>query len=469
MTSEAKDRAKLAAKSAAAKAAHKSKEKSPTKRATDQTEGPPPPRPSPRDVIAYYDEASKTFWARNGRGEWMERTQSNLKLLLRHHGFSTEDRHPNGITYADAKILKIMEENSVNYAGPIAGYQPGLYDMAGSLVLVTRGPRLIEPKRGASPTLKWFFHSLLGKQWRFFYSWLKHARQSLSAGPPWRPGQLLAIAGPPGCGKSLCQLIITEILGGRTAKPYRYMTGQTSFNKDLMSAEHLMIEDEPSSFDLRTRRHFGSQIKNMSVNKTQSLHPKGADAFTVTPFCRISCTLNDQAENLMVLPPLDADLRDKVILLKAFPVPFPNDSADKNAESRFWATLMAEIPAFLYSLDRWDIPDDIKDPRFGVKAFHHQELLDALDDLSPENKLWSLIVDSGILDNAMKSWSGSSSDLERELRQIDKNGECERLLTFNTACGVYLSRLESKNKASVFHRREKGNFKLWTLIAEKKA
>jgi hypothetical protein len=75
-------------------------------------------------------------------------------------------------------------------------------------------------------------------------------------------------------GKSLFQNLLTLILGGRTAKPYQYMMGATSFNADLFEAEHLAMEDEHASTDIRTRRHFGSQLKNVTVNDSQRCHGK---------------------------------------------------------------------------------------------------------------------------------------------------------------------------------------------------
>jgi len=52
------------------------------------------------------------------------------------------------------------------------------------------------------------------------------------------------------------QKILTPILGGRAARPYRYMIGTTDFNSDLFLAEHLMIEDEAAATDISSRKHF---------------------------------------------------------------------------------------------------------------------------------------------------------------------------------------------------------------------
>ena len=106
------------------------------------------------------------------------------------------------------------------------------------------------------------------------------------------------------------------MLGGRAAKPTEYMSGRTPFNADLFAAEHLMIEDEYGSTDLRTRREFGARIKDITVNDVQSCHAKNRwQAISLRPFWRLSISLNDEPENLMVLPPVDESLSDKLMLL----------------------------------------------------------------------------------------------------------------------------------------------------------
>lgn len=426
-------------------------------------DGIPKPLAPPKDVLAYYDSGKKTYWARNVAMEWQELTQANLKLLLRANGFSTERLADNGLNYADDKLLKISQENGVHFAGPVAGFAPGLFEVSGSRVLVTRGPRMIAPKKGSWKTLGNLLAQLLGSQRKYFAAWIKWALRSLQAGPPWNPGQLLGIAGPPGCGKSLLQQLVTLMLGGRAAKPYRYMIGETQFNSELFGAEHLMIEDEPSSNDLRTRRHFGAQIKNMTVNKEQSFHGKGRNALTLQPFLRLSITLNDEAESLMVLPPLDADLRDKIILLRANPVTFPFPSKQFPTNQHYWAQLVSELPAWHYYLANWEIPEDMQDQRFGVVGFQNEDLLFEVDSLSPELKLWQLVEASGIMGDLTGHWEGTAIELERELRSRDRSGEVGRLLSFNTASGVYLSRLRSKRPDEVSQRKERGNRTVWTL------
>jgi hypothetical protein len=83
------------------------------------------------------------------------------------------------------------------------------------------------------------------------------------------------------------------------------MSDRTQFNSELFAAEHLMIEDEIASTDIRNRRSFGARIKDFTVNDLQSYHAKRVDALSIEPFWRVSITVNDEPEDLLILPPID--------------------------------------------------------------------------------------------------------------------------------------------------------------------
>lgn len=423
-----------------------------------------PPRTAPNAIEVFYDAGAKSFWAANGVGEWQQLTKENLGLILRANWYSTYEKLTNSLTILESKLLDIIQHHSVHYAGRIAGWPPGMAEICGEKVLVTRGPKIIEPKYGKFPHIKRFINELLGEQGRYFYAWMKAAYTALREGSPFAPGQLLVVAGPVGCGKSLMQMLVTEMLGGRMAKPYRYLSGQTPFNGDLIGAEHLCIEDEVAKTDIRSRRSFGDAMKAFIVNKQQSAHPKGREAFTTEPFWRLTMTLNDEPESLMSLPPLDGDLADKVTLLAASEASKPYPSKELPTMAAYWDALKSEIPAYLYAINKWEIPDDIREIRYGVKAFHNSDLLRKLNSLSPESKLWTLIAQSNLLDNTLSAWTGSSVDLEKELLERDKSGQVKDLLYYATACGQYLSRLAKSMPENVVKEELAGHRTIFHLV-----
>ena len=395
----------------------------------------------PTDFLVYYDQARKLFWAKNSLDEWMQYAEAQLSRRLRAVGVDKTRFTETGLHLVEAAMDQIMQERSVHYAGEMAGYPVGTYEILGHRVLITRGPRIPKPAKRAFPTIETFLSSLLDAERKYFDAWIKCALLALKAGSPFRPGQVLGIAGPPGCGKSLLQDLITEILGGRSAKPYRYLTGDTSFNSDLFRAEHLCIEDEPASVDARTRRHFAAAIKGLCVNRVQSFHPKGKDSMSMTPFWRLSISVNDDQDHLMVLPPLDDSLLDKIILLRANQATFPFTSEDLAGRKRFRDTLTAELPGYLFWLRAWRMPASLQDQRFGCVAYQNAELKQMLLDLDPEHKLWTLIRALKVIPLGLVGWTGEAGTLDVLLREKDRSGDVARILYYNTACGVYLDRL----------------------------
>lgn len=443
------------------------------KKATPEPKPAPAPAPTPRaksdgklppDFPCYYDKTKKAFWAKDRLGEWTEHSEAQLSRLLRSVGVKKDEYTVEGLHLVEQAILTIMHEKNVHYAGEVAGYPVGMYEISGRRVLITRGPKLVKPQEGPFPTIRGFLDSLLGEERRYFDAWCKSALLSLKAGSPFRPGQVLCLAGSTGCGKSLLQDLVTEILGGRSAKPYRYLIGETTFNGDLIQAEHLCIEDEPASVDLRTRRHFAQAIKGLCANRIQSFHPKGKDAMTVPPFWRVTISVNDDQEHLMVLPPLDDSLADKVILLRAKQAKFPYGPEDLGGRQQYRKKLSDELPGYLYWLRNWKLPASFQDQRFGCTAYQNEELKSMLSDLEPEHKLWTLIRALNVVPFGHVGWSGEASKLDVLLRNADRSGAVEKLLRYNTACAVYLERLSRLYPQNVIKKGAGGRKTQWQII-----
>lgn len=417
----------------------------------------------------YYDNRSGCYWVTNDREDWIRFNESSVKRLLKSHGISSECGRMERLSPLDDKILKIQTTNDICYAAPLAGHRKGIYSFNGERVLVIDSPNIIEPKEGEYPLLDAIFDGLFNHplidQRPYLYGWLKICYECVSTGTN-RPGQALVVAGPANSGKSLIQNLITEILGGRSAKPYRYMSGKTEFNSELFQAEHLMIEDDIASTDLRTRRNFGTNIKQVTVNVVQSCHPKGHPAISLKPFWRTTITLNDEPENLLILPPFDESVSDKIILLKAAKKPLPLTINTLEERKAFRINLSSELPAFLHFLTKWEIPSELRCERFGIKHYHHPELVKELEILSPENYLLELI-DIVIFKTKFPKelyWNGTARELEEILKSSSVKIEVERILTFQNAMGSYLGRLQMKFPSRVKASRT-SETRSWVLTA----
>lgn len=415
------------------------------------------------EPLAYFDSTRGQFWTKDSRGEWIQFSESSLRRILRYKEYADVSDKDLQFARIDCHLMALQQEHNVAYAGAIAGYKTGIHVICGQRVLVTSGPRLLRPAAGEWSQFRTFVEELLRENVRVFYGWMKAALRSLYAGPTFRPGQMMAIAGPAGCGKSLLQNLITEMFGGRSAKPYRYLTGQTAFNADLLQNEHLMIEDEAASTDQRIRRAFGSQLKNLIVNEVQSLHRKGRDALSVTPFTRVTITLNDEPEELAVLPPLDESLIDKITLLRAFPFVPPYAPDDITARNTWRRNLSGELPAFMHWLRSYRIPDKWVNVRYGVSAFHDPVLVREVENLSAEVKLLTLIDVLQIWGVDREPWEGSADELEERLLEKDKLGRVQRLLYFPNACARYLAKLLRRNPDRITVKDDHRTAKLYTI------
>jgi hypothetical protein len=358
------------------------------------------------------------------------------------YGGNTDDDELNQV---EEVLLESMRERFVDYAGPLAGYRVGLFTSgAGRRVLVTTeaNPSVFDVPTGRVkfPNLERFMDELFGAdQLPYILGWLKYARASLRR-QDFRPGQMVCLAGPHSCGKGMFQSLVTAFLGGRAAKPYRYMTGATSFNADLAEAEHLYIEDEQGGSDIRTRRSFGAALKDFTVNTEMSIHGKGKKAVLLPTFRRITLSVNDEPENLMILPPLDDSILDKIMLFQVRQTSVADDRL-KN-----WATLAAELPALAAFLHGWQIPRAMRDARYGVRSYQSPALLDLLCDIAPETRLLGLVDEVLWQKKNYRAgvFTGSSEQLECELRASPFVFAVEKLLYFSSACGVYLARLAQR-------------------------
>jgi hypothetical protein len=164
-----------------------------------------------------------------------------------------------------------------------------------------------------------------------------------------------------------------------------------------------------------------------------------------------------------------------MILLRAKLAQMPMPTETLEQREAFWQKLISELPAFLHFLLNWEIPQEIRHPRYGMKTWHHPELLRALDALAPETRLLSLIdevlftdfdIEHGpvrSISKAKDSWQGSAEELEKRLRgDPDFGFEAQKLFSWPTACGTYLGRLAKKHPTRVEPDRS-SNARRWIL------
>lgn len=379
---------------------------------------------------------------------WSRWPEKKIINLLRSKFVRIKPREGELLSEAERVLLHTMEHRRLEQSIlSLAGYRSGIYNMGGHRVLVRTSPRLIEPREGAFGTISTFLAGLLGLDGALrLCCWLKIAYEALRDGKR-RPGQALFLVGPPDCGKSRIQHnIITLILGGRSpADPKSFFFGRTDFNAEMVAAEHLLIEEIPSSSRHDVRVFFGERIKEIVANDTTRLHKKNRDAVTVSPCWRLSVSCNDNPEKLRCLPPLTEDLAEKLIMLKVAAVPqfWEEFSNAPDPRQAFREAIEAELPAFVHHLVSMEIPERLQGRRYGVASFINDDLRHAMAEDEPHRQLLLLIDKHLFGDGGRERWKGDAEDLKQKLCADDSpvRGSAARLLSgkYASFCGQLLS------------------------------
>jgi hypothetical protein len=427
----------------------------------------------PSHIEVFYDVRDGSYWYQlNGR--YLALKKSDLFLnITRTHGITHKSQYFEGLSQLDWIVVNAMNNRQIDYAGSLAGHRVGIFkDGSGREYLVTDEPRGVFddiPKKFTDPEFfVSFVNELLpGEQSQFLLYWLAIALRSLR-NADFRPGQVIVLAGPPQCGKSLLQAMITEILGGRQANPMRYMMEDTAFNKDLAGAEHWPIEEPRTSTDTRTRIQFGNTIKECFNNRDFSIHGKGKEAITLRIFRRGSISINDDPDLLMVLPPLNGSVDDKMMLFKCAyvseSIAFASTGGEQD-QTKLWNAFVAEVPSIRAWLLTYckRVPKRWRDNRFGIVAYHHPELKKELAAFTSEIRLLN-ILDEAFFDGdgPHEDKEGKAMALENELKKSPGGGEADKLLRYANQFASLLGKL-NKIMPERVSKRIKDGFTTWVI------
>lgn len=414
------------------------------------------PPPGPGSPLAFYHAGPKMFIfsaPRSGGGHvWVDLPRERYKVHLLAQGF--------GPRMVEAILCWCEINERIQYFGPVAGRAPGFYEDNGNRIVVDRGPNLIEPVQGDWCILRKVLDGLLCSgetdeigtiQLDSFHGWVRSSVQALRAGKR-QSQQVLVICGPEDCGKSLVQHLLTHFLGGRSAKAHRYFSGATSFNGDMLGAEHLIIEDDYMPSDMKSRLALGAQFKQFAVGtEAVSFNAKFQQAINLRAFFRVSVTCNDEPENLMVLPPLNGDIGGKILIVRASRFEMPMATVTAEEKEKFWNQLYSEIPAYLYwLLNEFQLPESRLDRRYGVSSWIHPDILEKVAETTPEDALLALI-DKHYFYNVPENKGPLDRKAEDIRMDLLSSGDdyvrrqAERLLPMAHSASTYLTRLAKIN------------------------
>lgn len=422
-----------------------------------------PPAPDVALPSFCYQKDNGCYWRETTTGEFVRVKEEDLKRHLRFAGVRVMDYDgAPGLTKFDSAIVRCQNESSVDSVIALAGHGTGIYKTDdGRRILIPRTPSRVTPEIGPIPNWENLLDELFGSaQLPYGLSWLKCAVEDRYSQDParWRHHQLLALVGKPDCGKSFLQMLITLLLGGRDADSYLWMAGKTDFNEDLAEAEHWKMEDKNAFRDSKSRSSFGGIIKQACVSHSLSVHGKGKKQILLPTFRRLTLSINEDPEYIIVLPMLDSSVADKIMILKCGKATMlPDWKANR-------ARFVAELPAFVaYLMKVFRIPPELEHGRYGVKHYHAPEVVKLLEQHEPHFRLLE-VIDAVLFGGPgpHSAWTSTSTDLQQKLCEGAYATIGRQLITNASACGQLLSKIQKAMPDRVDWKEPNGTRK-WTI------
>lgn len=408
---------------------------------------------APEDV--FYDAPSGKYLIRQGNGYAIHSKRGPVVTGITRH-LAGEHESAKELTAAVKAAIDDREiDGAVQWSGVIAGHRQGIMlDNNGQQILITGEPILPQPAEGDTPLIDSIISQAFPNDTAMdvFISWLS-GRYKAVRSYTHIPAPMMVLAGEINSGKSLLAWTVAQLLGGRTANPYEAWSGGILWNDDLVGSEFLLIDDCTGHTDIRARRAFGAAFKGSIYPHMIQLRKRHSSSISVRPVwcCMLCC--NDTPEALQIIPPLDADVSDKIAILHVHRIALPIDTSTPEGKKQLQIAIRQELPALADRLMQWEVPAHLHDTRSGVIAWRDPELVDWVDSHSPARRLEELLE---IAIEDMGLWH----DLPAELTALDVEArltnthskvrdQAKALFSWHGACGSALSRLAKMDRGQV--------------------
>jgi hypothetical protein len=169
---------------------------------------------------------------------------------------------------------------------------------------------------------------------------------------------------------------------------------------------------------------------------------------------------------MAILPPMDDNIEDKFLVLKAEKHLMPMPTTNGEEEAAFRAALLAELPAFVHWLvSDFKLHSDFTASRYGISSYIHPDLLAVIDGLAPQTRALSLI-DRVVFDPAggrTTPWTGTADELQHLLLTSKYDYEAKQLLTYPSAMGTFLGLLAKSRPMRVVKGKRTNDRQEWSV------
>lgn len=373
----------------------------------------------------------KNFW-RTNCGYGLKETQESVTLALRRMGFATKPKKGAPLSEVEEALYYIQNAKRVDGAAPCLFDPNKIATLAdGRRIVNLARVRAISPaSSGATSEWPWLNTYLSGlidstarcsdgiDPYDYLWAWASRIYRACYERKP-MSGQAIILAGETGRGKTLFGRGVMGTLCGGWADAGAYLTGRTTFNKEISEQPLWLIDDNESAVDYKEQRRFTELLKKAVANPTVDAHHKGVDSQLVPWTGRVIMSTNLDAHSLSAIPNLDQSNRDK---LMAFQTPIGESHRmvfPSNAEVQ--AILSRELPHFArWLLDYEPNPKVMGDSRYGVRSYFHPGVEQAARDNSPRQQILEILeIFARELRAAGKDiWKGSATQLIGEMSEM---------------------------------------------------
>ena len=304
----------------------------------------------------------------SGKKEVVIRTRTELENLLVTY-LHVDKKKLQGVT------ARIEYERRIDSAYPLHFKERGIVTAPdGNRLLNISRLHLMPPAQTEDttqwgdgfPSLKRFLEVLFDHQLNHFLAYLAHTYQS-AFNKESTKGQVTFLVGPPGTGKSfLVNKILGDIFGG-VQSGGSYFVGGDIYNAHLFDKFIWVLDDELPLSEKNSK--YTNLLKQVAANRQLTYRPMYSAPKTLEWYGRMFVTSNDDMRSLEILPEMDCTNQDKVNFYRCC------DTSGVVSIPELVKVLAFELPNFCSFLRGFFIPEEIRDPRFGVKAFHNGEVV----------------------------------------------------------------------------------------------
>jgi hypothetical protein len=296
------------------------------------------------------------------------------------------DAEPSDVTRYIAELMDFSKDNycvrlvDVPYKSKHRRFFDG-----SSFVLNENTHRTIDENAGDPAKLLQFFYEMFGdEQLKYFLSWLSYFYIGCKE-YNLQPSSALYLTGDQGAGKSLFHDAILPAIIGEGVDGVSLFT--TSFSGLMFKYPFVKFPDSFAELSDRERNKFTDMVKNMVANGDRVVNNKYGSMNRIEWAGRIIVSMNLGNRSSDALPNFEEKDKDKFMLLRVT----KGDMVSRLTRKEWEQIIRDEAPKLAWYLGSYQIPDELRDQRFGVKTYHHKDLEEIINDADPMKPLVDLI------------------------------------------------------------------------------